>query len=105
MTYEYLLKQRPADDCRDRDAAAVFVKALNLAIHTCIGEYTPSQRNYVYKLRTVWDKRAKGEDQRWNTRGAAGGARHMSVASPRAGEDDLLVRSICEKYDIVPEKA
>lgn len=47
----------------------------DLAMTLKAGGLTANQRAYLYRLRTTWQRRARGEDSRWNEFGCAPGAK------------------------------
>jgi len=73
MTYRELIdaaKQIPPGNTR---AANRWL--LDLAAVLKAGELMPAERAYLYRLRRVWQRRASGEDARWNEFGSMPGAK------------------------------
>lgn len=72
---------------------------------------TGSQERYLYRIRTKWETRAKGEDTRWNTEGSRPG-RPMKPKTKRESKSvtakawkryerenkDPLLRAITERW-------
>lgn len=106
FTYEHLLAQQPpSDSSGNRAAAAAFVVVLTTALEGAnIGEgLTPAQKNYLYRLRATWAKRAAGNDLRWNVAGSRPGRPRKWTDIPKKrkrdpGEDDPLFQSLMRKY-------
>jgi hypothetical protein len=65
-------------------------------------DLTTDQRRYLYKLRTKWETRANGDDDRWNTHGSAPGNRKRPKAvAKRTGRRTAVVDDSEEPYDDV----
>lgn len=97
--YESILQRQPLSTAAgDRALAAQFVAVLSAAIEAKTADLSDSQRNYLYKLRTKWDQRAKGEDSNWNLYGSRPG-RRKSVVVDKAATVDPTVYGTEEQRD------
>lgn len=107
MTYEQLLTRMPASALAgDRGAAQHFVDEINSALSGGVSTLTISNKNYLYKLRTKWELRARGKDANWSAHGSKPG-RKKKIVSERnvdttafGSEDELdpLLASLIRKY-------
>lgn len=81
MTYAGILERRPkTTDQGDVSAAKSFAAFLDtvFADEAFLKGLTDSNRNYLYKLRAIWKKRAAGEDESWNQGGSRPGRRRKN---------------------------
>lgn len=108
MTYEQILQRAPlSTEAGDTDAAERFVAFLSSIIEGDRQTFTQledSQQRYLYKLRSKWQERAKGLDERWNTYGSRPG-RPVSTKTPKRkrrrsdpGETTALFQSLMRKF-------
>jgi hypothetical protein len=106
FTYEHLLAQQPpSDSSGNRAAAAAFVVILTTALEgTNVGAgLSAAQKNYLYRLRATWAKRAAGTDLRWNVAGSRPGRPKKGTGGPKQrkpdpGEATPLFQSLMRKY-------
>lgn len=111
-SYEDLLNQQPrSTSAGDTNAARLFVERVNAALIVKGSGLSDAQRNYLYKLRDRWTKRAAGDDLSWNQYGSQPG-RRKSPGGPRQtkkhqidptvfgdeAEKDPLLSSLERKY-------
>jgi hypothetical protein len=122
MTYEAILERQPkSTDTGDRRAAKAYLDFLESVVFADAGllaGLTVSNRNYLYKQRKLWAKRAAGDDERWNQCGSRPGRpavdkpRQVSLRvrgqfDPEKEErsyDDLSLRIIARFRNIRPER-
>ena len=104
-TYEEILARQPkstqAGDAKAAEDFAVFLSTILVSSEK--DTLTESQRVYLYRLRTKWDTRSRGEDLRWNMTGTKPGRpAHLSSTPKRTrhdpDEDDPLFVSLVRKY-------
>lgn len=109
MRYEEILAQQPpSTSAGDRLAARTFVGVIASAISDKESPLTPSQRNYLYKLRGKWEVRAAGKDESWNEYGCRPGRRRQPKIETSSKVDvtaygteeelDPLLRRVIEKF-------
>lgn len=105
MTYEDILARQPqstqAGSLPEAERFATFLSATLASSEK--DHLTESQRVYLYRLRAKWDKRAKGEDVRWNVVGSKPGRPGKSSSKVKRAhrdpdEDDPLFVSLMRKY-------
>lgn len=106
VTYEQVLdRQPPTSAAGNKAAAAQFVVLLTSVIEgTGTAGFDEGQKNYLYRLRDKWRRRANGEDFRWNVTGSRPGRPPKDATKKRrstrrdAGEDDPLFQSLMRKF-------
>jgi hypothetical protein len=98
--YESLLEQQPASTVAGNvQAAARFVQAITTALHgDNLRGLSESQKNYLYKLRGKWEKRAAGQDAQWNAYGTRPG-RRKSVSKDNSAQLDPTVYGAEDERD------
>lgn len=105
MTYPELLAMQPAS-AGTPATAAEYAQMLTRYLETeDTSALTRAERNYLYRLRQKWTKRAEGRDARWRRGGIAPGRKTEMAGQPAAtptadddGDLDPLSASLIRKY-------